>query len=70
MKPVLTPGRYQHFKGGEYDVIDIARHSETDDWMVVYRPLYGERELWVRPLEMFIEEVEWQGSTVKRFQKL
>lgn len=52
------PGIYKHYKGNEYEVIDVARHSETDEWLVVYRPMYGERGLWVRPLAMFQECVE------------
>ena len=64
---VLKPGRYRHFKGGEYQVIDIARHSETEEDMVVYRPLYGAGKLWVRPLHMFIEPVEKDGETMPRF---
>ena len=70
MKPHLSPGKYRHFKGGEYQVIDIARHSETEEWLVVYRPLYGEQGLWVRPLEMFVESIEWQGKSVTRFTKI
>ena len=66
----LSRGRYRHYKGGEYDVIDVARHSETEELMVVYRPLYGERELWVRPLSMFLESVELDGKTIPRFQRL
>lgn len=66
----LSRGRYRHYKGGEYDVIDVARHSETEELMVVYRPLYGERELWVRPLSMFKESVELDGKTIPRFQRL
>jgi len=66
----LPNGRYRHYKGGEYDVIDVARHSETEELMVVYRPLYGERELWVRPLSMFLESVELDGKTIPRFQRL
>jgi len=63
------PGGYRHFKGGEYEVIGVARHSETHERLVVYRPLYGEAEgsLWVRPLAMFLETVEHQGRTVPRF---
>jgi hypothetical protein len=64
----LPRGRYRHYKGGEYEVIDVARHSETEELMVVYRPLYGERELWVRPLAMFVESVEIDGETMPRFQ--
>lgn len=63
----LKPGRYRHYKGGEYQVIDVARHSETEEEMVVYRPLYGAGGLWVRPLDMFIESVEKEGETVPRF---
>ena len=61
------PGRYLHYKGGEYEVIDVARHSETEELLVVYRPLYGDRALWVRPLDMFVETVTVDGSTVPRF---
>lgn len=64
----LPRGRYRHYKGGEYEVIDVAHHSETEELMVVYRPLYGERELWVRPLAMFVESVEIDGETMPRFQ--
>ena len=54
----LKPGRYRHFKGNEYELLGIARHSETMEEMVVYRALYGENGLWVRPLEMFLEPVD------------
>lgn len=60
-------GRYRHYKGNEYTVIDIATHSETLEPMVVYRPEYGERGLWVRPKVMFEEEVEVNGERVPRF---
>jgi hypothetical protein len=60
-------GRYRHFKGGEYEVIGIARHSETDEPMVVYRALYGEGGLWVRPYAMFFEQVEIEGCLQPRF---
>ncbi|MBE9608589.1 DUF1653 domain-containing protein [Chitinilyticum piscinae] len=66
-RPPLTLGRYRHYKGNEYDVIDLARHSETLEWLVVYRPRYGEGALWVRPYAMFIETVEVAGQTVARF---
>jgi hypothetical protein len=66
--PPLTRGKYQHYKGGEYEVLDLARHSESLDWMVVYRPLYGERGLWVRPYAMFIETVTLDGETQPRFR--
>jgi len=55
---VLKTGRYRHYKGNDYEVIDIAKHSETEEVMVVYRALYGEGGLWVRPLEMFVERLE------------
>jgi len=61
------PGRYRHFKGREYEVIGTACHSETEEWMVVYRPLYGDRALWVRPFAMFTEEVEHEGVRQPRF---
>jgi hypothetical protein len=61
------PGRYRHYKGQDYEVIGVARHSETEERLVVYRPLYGERGLWVRPLAMFIEEVEHEGTRQPRF---
>jgi hypothetical protein len=64
----LAPGIYRHYKGGRYQVIDVARHSETEESLVVYRPLYGEQELWVRPLEMFTETVCVDGIEQARFQ--
>ena len=54
----VKPGRYRHYKGGEYIVLGTARHSETEEMLVVYRPEYGEKKLWVRPLAMFLEIVE------------
>jgi hypothetical protein len=64
----IKPGKYRHFKGGEYTVQGVAKHSETGEFMVVYTPLYGEGGLWVRPLDMFIEEVEHEGRTRPRFE--
>jgi hypothetical protein len=64
------PGRYRHFKGNEYEVLGVARHSETDERLVVYRPLYGEGELWVRPLAMFAGTVEHNGESVPRFARI
>lgn len=64
----LIAGRYRHYKGGEYEVLGIARHSETEESLVLYRPLYGEGGLWVRPLEMFCEAVEVGGEPVPRFE--
>jgi len=70
-KPTLETGKYQHYKGNEYEVIDLALHSETEEWMVVYRPLYGDGYLWVRPYEMFSEKVTLaDGSQVGRFKKV
>ena len=66
----LKLGRYRHFKGNEYEVIDVARHSETMEEHVVYRALYGERGLWVRPLTMFMEQVTRDGQTFARFEKI
>lgn len=64
---MIKKGIYRHFKGQFYDVIDLARHSETEEWQVVYRTLYGERGLWVRPLAMFDETIEREGKRLKRF---
>ena len=61
-------GKYQHFKGNLYQVEDIARHSETMEDFVVYRALYGERGLWIRPLKMFSEIIERDGKTFPRFK--
>ena len=61
-------GRYRHFKGGEYEVIGVAKHSETGETMVVYQALYGEGGLWVRPEAMFLETVERDGKTFARFE--
>jgi hypothetical protein len=65
-----APGKYRHFKGGEYEVVGVARHSETDERLVVYRPLYNDSGLWVRPVAMFLESVEHHGQTVPRFAYL
>lgn len=63
----IKPGRYRHFKGKEYEVIGVANHSETMEELVVYRALYGERGLWVRPASMWNELVERDGQTFQRF---
>lgn len=68
--PSIQTGTYRHYKGPLYDVLGLARHSETEEWLVVYRPQYGERGLWVRPLEMFTETVEYQGRQLPRFEYL
>ena len=67
MKKEIKPGKYRHYKGGLYMVEDIATHSENEEKMVVYRPLYGEQGLWVRPFDMFMEEVEIEGRKQSRF---
>ena len=64
---MIKLGRYRHFKGGEYEVVGIARHSETREEMVVYRALYGEGGLWVRPASMWAETVTRDGKTFQRF---
>lgn len=63
----IKPGRYRHFKGNEYEVLYVARHSETEEEMVVYRALYGDYGVWVRPASMWNETVERDGKTYKRF---
>jgi hypothetical protein len=68
MEQKLIFGKYRHFKGNEYQVLDIAQHSETREELVVYRCLYGEKGLWVRPLTMFLETVEHEGKIVPRFK--
>jgi hypothetical protein len=68
MNMSLKIGRYRHYKGNEYEVIGVAKHSEDETELVVYQPLYGARGLWVRPLEMFIETVQVDGVTKPRFE--
>ena len=63
----IKPGRYRHFKGKDYEVLGIARHSETEEELVVYRALYGDFSLWVRPVSMWNETVERDGKTFRRF---
>ena len=63
-------GRYRHFKGNEYEVIGIARHSETEEPMVVYKALYGEGGLWTRPASMWNEQITRDGQTFTRFTKI
>jgi len=66
--PHPQPGKYLHYKGNAYHVLGVAHHSETMEELVVYRALYGERGLWVRPLAMFCESVTVDGQTVARFR--
>ena len=63
----IKPGHYRHFKGKEYEVLGVARHSETQEELVVYRALYGDFGLWVRPVSMWNEAVERDGKTFRRF---
>lgn len=65
--PVLPAGRYRHYKGNDYEVIAVVRHSETLEPLVLYRPLYGDLGLWVRPYAMFVENVQVEGRAVRRF---
>ncbi|HDZ39316.1 MAG TPA: DUF1653 domain-containing protein [Marinobacter sp.] len=69
-KDDIRPGLYRHYKGKDYEVIDIARHSETEEKLVVYRCLYGDYSLWVRPLSMFRETVDVAGEQVPRFARM
>ena len=63
----IKPGRYRHFKGKEYEVLGVARHSETQEELVVYRALYSDFGLWVRPARMWNDTVERDGKTFRRF---
>lgn len=65
--PQLPPGRYRHYKGNDYEVVGVVRHSETLEPLVLYRALYGEGGLWVRPHAMFVEHVMVDGRSVRRF---
>ena len=65
---MLRAGIYRHYKGQDYQVYEVATHSETEERVVVYRPLYGERALWVRPLTMFTETVDIDGKSQPRFR--
>ena len=67
---MVQPGRYRHYKGHEYEVLGVARHSETEEEYVVYRALYGDGGLWVRPTEMFLEAVFIDGRPCPRFRFL
>lgn len=67
---MLKPGRYRHYKGKDYQVLGLATHSETHETLVVYRCLYGDHDLWVRPLAMFSEKVTVEGQELPRFRYL
>lgn len=64
---IAVKGKYRHFKGGEYEVVCIAKHTETGEDMVVYRALYGDGDVWVRPLSMWNEQVQKNGKPCARF---
>ena len=66
----IKTGKYRHFKGNEYEVLYVAKHSETLEEMVVYRALYGEMGVWVRPADMWDETITRDGKTFKRFEKI
>lgn len=66
-KPLIRRGRWRHYKGNEYKVLGVARHSETEEWMVVYQALYGDGDVWVRPAAMWSETVVRDGVAVPRF---
>ena len=68
--PEIQPGKDRHFKGNLYEVLGLARHSETQEEMVVYRALYGEYSLWVRPARMWFETVERDGQRFQRFTRV
>ena len=70
MSEQIQLGRYRHFKGNEYEVLAIAKHSETEEEMVVYKTLYGDYSTWVRPISMWNETVTRDGQTFKRFTKI
>lgn len=65
---MIKIGKYQHYKGNSYEVIGVAKHSETLEDLVVYKALYGEGQIWVRPVKMFLEEVKVDGKKVPRFK--
>lgn len=67
---IIKLGKYRHYKGKEYKVMGVARHSETLEELVIYRALYDNFDLWARPLKMFLEEVEVNGKKVPRFEYL
>jgi len=68
--PPAEPGRYRHYKGGEYELVGVARHSETLEPLVIYRPLYNASGLWARPHAMFFGELEVGGAVVRRFVRI
>jgi hypothetical protein len=67
---ILDKGLYRHYKGNMYEVLMTAKHSESEEWMVIYKALYGDSGIWVRPYFMFVEKVEVEGKRVSRFEKM
>ena len=65
---MIKTGTYKHYKGNLYEVLDIARHSETQEWFVVYKTLYGDYSTWIRPYDMFVGMIEIDGKLLKRFE--
>lgn len=61
---------YEHYKGHRYEVLGVGRHSETHEEMVIYRALYGSHDFWVRPLNLFVDTVSWEGKTIPRFSRV
>ena len=70
MDSAIPTGRYRHYKGNDYIVLGTARHSETEELMVVYQTDYGDRSTWVRPLDMFMETVNVDGNNIPRFRQV
>ena len=68
--PSIELGRYRHYKGGEYEVVGVVRHSETLEPHVLYRPLYNDSGMWVRPFAMFLEDIEFDGRKQPRFVRI
>lgn len=66
--PAITRGIYRHYKGNHYQVLDVVRHSETEEWLVLYKALYNDYSLWVRPIKMFNENVLVNGRQTARFE--
>ncbi|MDP9196037.1 MAG: DUF1653 domain-containing protein [Pseudomonadota bacterium] len=66
----ISPGKYRHYKGQEYEVLHLAQHTETEEELVVYKALYGDQKIWVRPLAMFRENVIVDGKILPRFERV
>ena len=64
----IKTGIYKHYKGNLYEVLDVGRHSETEEWFVIYKTLYGDGGTWLRPYEMFMETIQVEGQALKRFE--